>query len=728
MLEEPQKKAIQKAYSTFLESNQLKARSGQKQMIAEIARALGAIDTDSEGRRTGDSSVTVIEAGTGTGKTVGYVLPAVVMAQAADKRLVIATATVTLQEQVINKDLPDIIAKTGLEFSYTLAKGRGRYACLSKLDRLLQEEEATASLMDMFADQNFSQSNDQSARELYQKMLDAFSAATWAGDRDSWPDALDDAQWRTITTDHAQCSGRRCSYFRHCPFYQARAELDDADVVVANHDLVLADLALGGGAILPEPHNTIYVFDEGHHLPDKAIDHFTCQSRVRGTATWLEKAGRHLHKTLSQQSLPGTLGELLERIQPEFEHLVNDLGQTRQMLHSMASFEPKTQFTPQGEMQVAYYRFPQGVVPDALRQQAEKLKAGFSKCSSMLEKVAKALDEAMDGSTAGIDRWQAEQLYPDVKAMQVRMESHFQLWLTYTQPDPEGEPPWARWLKWSEGPFGEELEVFSSPIMSAMTLWQTLWNPAYGAIVTSATLAALGSFGRFRMRSGVPNESRCVVVPSPFLHHQAATLVVPAMTSDPRNAEEHTGEIVELLPTLFGAEEHSHGVLVLFSSRRQMKDVHFGLDAQWQEKILLQDDYSRQELLKQHRQRIDEGAVSILFGLASLAEGIDLPGHYCEHVIIAKIPFAVPDDPVEAALSEWLEAQGRNPFMEITVPDAAIRLIQACGRLLRTEQDRGRITIMDRRLVTARYGQMIMNSLPPFQRVIEPVTASAIRQ
>ena len=146
MLEEPQKKAIQKAYSTFLESNQLKARSGQKQMIAEIARALGAIDTDSEGRRTGDSSVTVIEAGTGTGKTVGYVLPAVVMAQAADKRLVIATATVTLQEQVINKDLPDIIAKTGLKFSYTLAKGRGRYACLSKLDRLLQEEAASRLL------------------------------------------------------------------------------------------------------------------------------------------------------------------------------------------------------------------------------------------------------------------------------------------------------------------------------------------------------------------------------------------------------------------------------------------------------------------------------------------------------------------------------------------------------------------------------------------------------
>ena len=140
-----------------------------------------------------------------------------------------------------------------------------------------------------------------------------------------------------------------------------------------------------------------------------------------------------------------------------------------------------------------------------------------------------------------------------------------------------------------------------------------------------------------------------------------------------------------------------------------------------QDKVLLQDDYSRQALLKKHRERVDKKEVSVLFGLASLAEGIDLPGQYCEHVVIAKIPFAVPDDPVEAALAEWLEAQGRNPFMEITVPDAAVKLVQGCGRLLRTEQDTGQITLMDRRLVTARYGQMILDSLPPFARKIEYV-------
>lgn len=724
VLEESQKKSIQKAYSTFLDSKQLKARPGQKLMIAEIARTLGDIKTDSEGNRVSDPAVAVIEAGTGTGKTVGYVLPAVVMAKAAGKRLVISTATVTLQEQIISKDLPDIILKAGLKFSFTLAKGRGRYACLSKLDRLLQEEEATASLMDMFAYEGYTLDNDKSSLALYQKMLEEFSASRWEGDRDSWPEALEDQQWRMITTDHAQCSNRRCGYFKQCPFFKARGDLEQADVIVTNHDLVLADQALGGGAILPDAKDCIFVFDEGHHLPDKAIDHFACHSRVRGTATWLEKANKHLQKVLAQNALPGSLGEMLERVQPEFDSLVNALGHTRELLHSIAVFEPRNHVTPQGDMQVAVYRFPEGVVPDALKQQAEVLKVGFSKCAGMLEKVASELNEAMDGGVAGIDKWQAEQLYPEIGSMQMRLESQFQLWLTYTVTDPEGEAPCARWLKWSEGSFGEELEVFSSPILSSMTLWQTLWNPGYASIVTSATLTALGNFNRFRMRSGIPAETKCSVVPSPFLHGEAARLVIPAMESDPRNSEEHTDEIVDMLPNLLPSEK---GALVLFSSRRQMKDVHYGMGKEWQQKILLQDDYSRQELLKQHRKNIDEGKTSILFGLASLAEGIDLPGGYCEHVIIAKIPFAVPDAPVESALSDWLESQGRNPFMEITVPDAAVKLVQGCGRLLRTEQDTGQITILDRRLVTARYGKMILDSLPPFQRQIEHAARAHIR-
>jgi ATP-dependent DNA helicase DinG len=149
-----------------------------------------------------------------------------------------------------------------------------------------------------------------------------------------------------------------------------------------------------------------------------------------------------------------------------------------------------------------------------------------------------------------------------------------------------------------------------------------------------------------------------------------------------------------------------------------MEQVFAALPLEWQQRILMQDTLSKQEILNRHRECIDAGKGSVIFGLASFSEGVDLPGDYCRHVVIAKIPFAVPDEPVEAALAEWIEARGGNPFMEISVPDAALKLVQASGRLLRTESDRGRITLLDRRIVSKQYGRAILDSLPPFRRDI----------
>ncbi|MDP0587715.1 MAG: ATP-dependent DNA helicase DinG [Candidatus Endonucleobacter bathymodioli] len=712
MLEDIHKQTIQKAYSAFLENKSLKSRSGQKQMIAEIARALGNISTDNNGHRVSDPSVTVIEAGTGTGKTVGYLIPTIIMAQAAKKTLIISSATITLQEQIISKDLPDIIKNTGLEFSFALAKGRGRYACLNKLDQLLQAEQTNSPMIDLFADEGSSIEQNSSSKTLYMEMLEQFSTSRWLGDRDSWPDTLENQQWQMITTDHAQCSGKRCGYFNQCPFYRARKNLEQADIVVTNHDLVMADLVLGGGAILPAPKDCLYVFDEGHHLPSKAINHFACHSRLKATSIWLEKAGKHLQKARTKQPFPDELDKLLEKIKREFDGLIKDMGYIRTLLSSVTNFKPQIR----ENTQEAIFRFPGGILPEPIIAQAKILKIGFSKACTTLEKVSNGLKSSMDGDGSEFDRTLAEQFYPEIGAILMRLQNQSQLWQTYTIIDSDNEPPSARWLKWSEGDFGEELEVFSSPILSANTLSSSLWNNCYASVVTSATLASLGNFDRYRMGSGIPVESLCVIVPSPFIYANAASLVIPAMNTDPRKPEEHTSELIAMMPDLLSLRQ---GSLTLFSSRRQMKDVYNGVPSSVQKNILVQDDYSRQVLLKRHRETIDKGESSILFGLASLAEGIDLPGSYCEHVIIARIPFAVPNDPVEAALAEWLEAQGRNPFMEITVPDAVIHLVQACGRLLRTEKDTGQITLLDRRVITQRYGQMILNSLPPFTRKIE---------
>jgi len=158
--------------------------------------------------------------------------------------------------------------------------------------------------------------------------------------------------------------------------------------------------------------------------------------------------------------------------------------------------------------------------------------------------------------------------------------------------------------------------------------------------------------------------------------------------------------------------------LVLFTARRQMNAVRDRLAPEWPDVIITQDDMAKGEVLRKHKERVDAGLPSILFGVASFAEGIDLPGKYLQHVVITRLPFSVPDDPIDASLAEWVTARGGNPFMEITVPDASIKLVQAVGRLLRTESDKGRVTILDRRIVTRRYGSLLLDALPPFRRLV----------
>ena len=217
------------------------------------------------------------------------------------------------------------------------------------------------------------------------------------------------------------------------------------------------------------------------------------------------------------------------------------------------------------------------------------------------------------------------------------------------------------------------------------------------------------------MRAGLPPHTHYLSIPSPFNFAEAAKLVIPKMGCDPSEPDRHTAGMIKALPKLL---KNKPAALVLFSSRRQMQDVLQGLPQDWSGLVLCQNDYQKAQLLKYHRQRIDGGEGSVIFGLASFAEGVDLPGAYCRHVLIAKIPFAVPNDPIEMTLSAWVESQGMNAFMTLAVPDAAFRLVQASGRLLRSETDTGQITLFDERIVNRPYGKQILDSMPPYSREI----------
>ena len=714
MLSAELKSQIQGAYSRFLAAKELKPRYGQRLMIAEVAKSFASIDNDEQGRRTGEPVVLAVEAGTGTGKTVAYAIAAIPIAVAIEKRLVIATATVALQEQILHKDLPDLINNSGLQFSYALAKGRGRYLCLSRLDSLLRSASDPAEGIDLLGGQSQPSQQEPSRLALYTRMMEQIAARNWEGDRESWPEALADDDWARLTAEQGQCTGRHCSNFAQCAFYRAREKLNKADVIVTNQDLMLADLALGGGVILPEPAESLYVFDEGHHLADKAIGHFAHFSRLHSSADWLGQMERQLGKLATSHPYNGAFGHLLKEL-PELTALLRSQQQALFTLCEQIAQFQLTEAVKGNER--PRYRFAGGVIPEQLRELGVQAKKAWNGLVDRLNALCELLKKAMDGDPGpGIASSLAEQWYPLFGGLQSRAQANADLWHAFTLEDPEKGTPMARWLTLVEVNGLYDIEVSASPILAADTLRRNLWNRAHGALITSATLTALQRFDRLRMRCGLPANAVTLVVPSPFHYQEVALLHIPRMAADPRDGEAHTEAIIDQLPILLA---EARGALVLFSSRRQMLGVYQGLAEDWRQRVVLQGQLSKQETLNQHRAQIDAGQQSVLFGLTSFAEGVDLPGAYCEHVVVVKIPFAVPDDPVEAALAEWIEARGGNPFMEITVPDAAVRLVQACGRLLRNETDSGVITLLDRRLVTQRYGRAILDALPPYRRQID---------
>jgi len=702
MLDKNTKATIQTAYSEFLSAKSLKARYGQKLMIAEIARTLGGIKLDSEGVRQSDSHVCVVEAGTGTGKTVAYLLATLPIAKALDKRVVLATATIALQEQIVLKDLPDVLLHSNLSFEYRLAKGRGRYMCLAKLDRLLSNKDDT-QFIPLYEDEG--EALDQSDVKIYTSMMDKLAVGEWDGDRDDWDTEIAPSTWQRVTTDHRQCTGRKCSHVRNCAFFKARDALGEADCVVANHDLVLADLALGGGAILPAPEDTIYIFDEGHHLPDKALNHFAQHLRYKSTIRWLgqsEGQWPNLSEPVAEASYFSELAKPLERCLKSARTVFEE---NLQLFHNITRDVDRSQPTPR-------FRFENGVVPEALEILAQRLCEALEQLVVLLGKLYKELGTLIDEEYPVVPKVDLENLYPVIGSWLARAEGGLALWQEYRDTKINEQWPLARWITLVEFNDVLDFEVVASPILASRALAKDLWSRCCGAVVTSATLTALNSFDRFKYRAGTFDDSVYTQVPSPFDFASNGVLCVPSGAVEANNPSAHTESILTLLPEIL---DLSKGSLVLFSSRRQMMEVHDEVSYRVKDLVLIQGVESKQALVREHKLRIDNGEGSVIFGLASFAEGVDLPGDYCSHVVIAKIPFSVPDDPLEAALAEWIEARGGNAFMQVSVPDASMRLIQASGRLLRTETDTGRISILDRRLLTKRYGKSLLSALPPFR-------------
>jgi ATP-dependent DNA helicase DinG len=696
LLEQSTKETIQQGYRQFLKSRDLKPRLGQKQMIAAIANSLGHSDAD---KRLG-----VIEAGTGTGKTVGYLLSALPIARAKEKTVVVATGTIALQEQLILKDIPDLLEACGWDHQVALVKGRGRYVCNMRLEQCLDAIKSKEAGLFLFEDEMPFNPNAQS-EALYQELSESLENNSWDGDRDAWDTRIPDADWQTLTVDHRQCTGRRCQFVDQCPFFKARSELEEADCIVANHDLVMADLALGGGAILPPPEDCIYIFDEGHRLGETAVKHFGAQCRINTTLNWLERVPKQLKGQTPVFEKDKTIIDMLPRIDsganeivallttcyPQFQAYLDNLEDDRQL-----------------------YRFPQGDVGEGTRELAQNISALTSRWIGRVELLRDTLNEALTDRDYAVPIPDIELFYQQVGSWLTKGENLLALWDRLKQQLSSHTVPLACWLRLDDSGSGNlDIAINASPIQATEILREQLWGSCYGAVITSATLRSLGNFNTLKRETGIPDSAQFLSVAGAFNYAEAATLSVPKDCVEGNAIYEHTDYITDNLAHMV---EKKAGTLVLFSSRRQMDEVFDRLDTDLQQICLVQGKYSNREMVRLHKERVDQGKTSILIGLASFAEGVDLPGDYCKHVIIAKLPFMVPDDPLHEALSEWIEDKGGNSFFDIALPIASLRLIQACGRLLRTESDTGTVTILDKRLITKRYGGQLIDALPPFRR------------
>ncbi|MCL5259175.1 MAG: ATP-dependent DNA helicase DinG [Nitrospirae bacterium] len=685
------------------------ARPGQRAMIAEVARTFSRCREEGEPSKDGQN-LSVIQGPTGTGKTMAYLLAGIVLARSRKKTLLVSTATVSLQEQLVTKDIPQLASVLDNPPVYELAKGRGRYLC----------ERNLLSLTDLQAGNAFWK-HPPSASEL--DLLDRLRGDfpdSWDGDRDHLPVSVPDSLWSLIQNQGTSCTGKRCPLYSRCPFFLKKEAFSRADIVVANHDLVLSDLVLGGGILLPSPEKSLLVFDEAHHLPGKSLSHFRESLDLEGLAPWIER----IPGLLERISAFFDVRERDKTVQAQAEALTNSLMTLGTWLEEHWEGKPAGSFSSEteqdgangifrGSREQSLWRFPGGKFPDAM---IDPSRIGASAARVLAERLQLERDKLAEATTGSDVRRNRERdaFFLDVGVHLEKTLDAVRLLSLYEKVDPEGKAPFARWATmWKEsGTFSHRLEA--SPVWPATLLEEVLWRRVSACCLTSATLMSLGSFKSFSSRCGLsmlPGVS-FLSLDSPFPLDRQGVLSLPVMRSDPTDFESHTREIVESLPAVLSP---TGGALVLFSSRRQMEAVRKGLSPEWQNRVLVQGERSRKDILALHEQRVRAGEASVLFGLSSFSEGLDLKGDLCTHVVIAKIPFPVPTEPVEETLSEWIRSRGGDPFREIALPEAGLRLVQAAGRLIRSETDRGIVTIFDKRLLEKNYGVHLLRSLPPFR-------------
>jgi len=633
-------------------------RDPQLQMAARVEEALG------RGRAL------IVEAGTGTGKTLAYLLPAA----RSGLKTVVSTATKTLQEQLLEKDVP-LLRALGVDAKVAFLKGRQNYLCLLRFEEFnrnptfaVREESA------LFAG------------------IARWAETTRTGDRAELAEVPENlASWRDLSATADQCLGSRCAHYDRCFVFRMRREAAEADLVVVNHHLFFADLALrsssagdAGAAVLPG--YDAVIFDEAHAVEEVATEHFGVQLSSFRVAELARDALKALQAKPGMLEAAGLATRLLREGRDFFDAA---------LLTAPEETAPRPSPKQGAAQQAESARWP--LAAGALRPaEGERRK---------LLELARALGAALSA--------EADDTLALLERRCLSLSADLSLF--------EGGEPAPDLIHWAEARAGH-LFLHASPIDVAGILQDKLYDRIGPVVFTSATLAVAGELGYFAQRIGLsdpsgplfPLDSR--VLASPFDYQANAALYLPGRMPDPREpsfAEAVADELRSLLPVTGGR------AFVLFTSLRNMRAVHALLAPELPWQALLQGEAPKAQLLKRFRER-----PSVLFASQSFWEGVDVPGEALSLVVIDKLPFASPSEPIVAARIERLRADGQDAFFGYQVPQAALALKQGFGRLIRTATDRGIVAVLDGRMTRKGYGRLFVESLPRCRILRSPAEAA----
>lgn len=630
------------------------------------------------------------EAGTGVGKSFAYLIPSLKWAEENEERVVISTATINLQQQIIEKDIPLAKRMTGSTVKAVLVKGRRNYICHSRLKEQMDENS-------LFLDEGDPL-----------KVIYDWSQISATGSRTELNFHPDESLWSRVCSESDTCTGMRCPWFENCYVMRARREAASAGILVVNHHLLFADLALRqsgigyeSGAVLP-----VYdriVFDEAHNIENSATSFFSeslskfSVFQLLGRLYRLRK-GRAAGSAVRIEALTGPCPDLAE-----IPQLITNIKAKAEILDSLSR-----DFTGDN-----YTRRITGD-PD------QNIESGLLAPMGELQKELLLLSQACTDTLKAIPEEEDENpLVFEFKAMIRRLQEMSSFCEKFRNYSEYGELVF--WIERKKTAAGELFERFIiTPLDIASMMNEAVFNQFKSVICTSATLTVRDNFNYWNSRIGLnlsdPEKVFSEIFPSPFDYTRRALLAVPNDAPMPEEGESYYSYISSFCKKALEVSEG--GALLLFTSYEMLKnvfnDLKPGLDRMGITAYRQGED-DRTRLLNNFRNDVS----SVLFATDSFWEGVDTPGDSLKLVIICRLPFRVPTDPVVMARVEAIERRGGNPFMELSLPEAVMKFKQGFGRLMRRKSDRGVVLILDSRVVKKRYGSLFLNSLPPAMRSVK---------